>query len=1845
MPNLLDRPYVGNFRPNARRVVKYTPDALIYLNGDIAIPGCPKCNGRIDIQRFVKSISVEAGTNAGAASGTAQLSVPVVFGEQIFREGKSLIQPAMEVHVYMRGYFPVQGQFAHLDTAAAVGLSGISKENFDRFATYPYYHVFHGVITQVSWDYSDGFYTASINFASMLHFWQYHNIIQNAATIAVKPEGGNYQQNVWGNIYTNMHPYAIIYDLYRSIIGAPGGVEHATGQVTNLDATITTRDGQNRSVFSMMQMYWEERFRTSIQNLRMYGVNGRLYNSVQQAYIGRRNSTKLSKLIQHNQHLDLDALSNVKDPFSQTAFSLAKSIGLASGGLDLTFAPTLGQEGNPSSPEEPLSFNMTEIYAFTLNPTSANLQDFESTYQTKLDIANEVCQATGFEFYQDVDGDLVFKPPFYNMNTRSSRVYRLEDIDIISASFSEKEPEATWCTVKSGVITGLAQMHEDYVGNRGTFVDWRLVAKYGWRPANLTVSYSSSPKMLFLIAQSRLDILNIDIHSASVSIPLRPELRPGYPVYIPFVDSYYYVTALSHQFVFGGQCSTSLTLTARRAKFFAPGLPGKLLPGENAIDRIKLDEPWLPERPLEIMDNGIPRWVGFPNVVLALDPLKLNPKMFAIRSGLEDLSTEIIGEGDVQMLFNIINEQVKNTGGGAGVFALATPSEDDPSSPTEHTRYVLRQSNDRWDDIEFSLDDLRRAYKPFDLARREIQARRGRVAALKEELRRAGRGGSREGIEVDVAGGSTNTDAIQARLNAATASLREATTALAAGLPDGEGNLNTLVLLIQALQNNDVVRRSFSGMPDAPTTMAWLEIMADTKVNMSPGTALPGYYRYYSASHPDPKMQGQATLAFTEGSDDDLFLYQDETLSEPAETQGGEVEEPAKPAPAPPEEIPDEIKVTDDGRVKRKQPGSQTGQFDDYKRGRAGRQEFEDVARRAQALGVPEAYIRYMRVQAARETGNSWNTGVVALQGRGSARRDFNRRKKRGAFKEQTAPDDHYTMGAVGLFQLLPATGMATFAGTECENLDPYAMFDPDYAMAANLANLRGRQRVMSGKVHQLPSSERTWQMIARSQQNIWSMNPNSMAPTHYVNNGGGLVTNSLRLVEMTKEGEEVDARLRKWAAVVGEDESFLFESGPPPRSSWGFPADNVNSRGRRGFNPCAFAAALKELRAQEEGEATQNQLEPPTPSPSEGLVARNDPSRIEITPAKLDTRRPVQGFPNGTLPLGSRPVEAALGDVIPERGIKVVVDNSSQMEVVDTSRIQRLTFTRTEINKSITVEGLANEQGIYDPTELEAFLIKNLTQRFQRESNPNITGLESTPNDFLKETYDQIRSDLLVGVGVDPRKDPEAKSYPLYGQLTVQEAAPQDQFFIAEFVVVRLPTFEEAAETNEILATVNPFDPTIDFEVVFDKGERSAAGLTLQELGKVPPFQGKSLDLIVEKVIAAYVSTVVKTVVEAFISARDSAGFIEGKRPFGFTDRMAFITDSFNSIALAVTLVEFDIRNQRSEARALRAAKKNHGIYTPVFPVSDGAGYEHIGAFRYGRGLSADPGGNFALLNTSDDPWLNVSARTAEAFLDALVSIQQIRPPAEGETAKNAQEAFLAEEIHRLSWEQARVVGQLQGGARDIDQSVRNALTTDGIRRIAQVRLALQEMQKTNPDAVRELEEANGLDQGVLTIRNPRPNLFETRFANFPANQLQEGVLKTTVTNAAYNLVDLEPHLQQKTHMTCACEGNASRLLLPAFGRDGREFLAIEGIDGEKDPATASLSEEILRAIPDYVAQRQALRGQQLDTKPPSLSDAFDKIKDIRNAIPTAREQLQEAGEQLTETARQLGEIDLGGD
>lgn len=881
---ITNRPYAGTWVPTGKQLVQYTPDCLVFINGDTSLPGCTKCNGRIDLQQFIINVSVDAGIDAGGASASVSLSIPKEFGNSIYRNNKFIITPGLEVHIYMRGYFPYKGLYAPKESRSSLGTSG--ELNLSESVVHPYYHVFHGVIVQSSFDYSGGFYSGSFTCSSMLHFWSYQPITTNASVFGARPSNSKMKASLVGHNFTAMTPFAIIYSLYKDVNGAAGGVGFTASQKSNVNSANPINPDQ--SLYSLSQLYWEKRFSTKVNNLRMYGASGTLFNSAQQSFISKL-STQSANRIVALQYRDPSKWPNdPKDPFN-----VARALDLIrvdpNGNVIKPFDVQLvGRSRAPTGRKnkEDFGINVAAIQAYVRDIGQyGNVNLFESTYETKLDIANRVTEVTGFEFYQDVDGDYVFKPPFYNMDTSDSRIYQLKPIDIISVAPDTKEPEVTYMVAKGGAFKNMVVGGglENEWGVSGKYYDWRLISQYGWREGSFETKYLNSAREMFWAAVNRLDIMNASINSANATIPLRPELRPGFPVFIEHLDSFYYVNGINHSFSYGGQCTSSLTLEARRARFDAPGNPRK-----EGIDSIDLSNVNLPPKPLSTLnDNGQPKLTGFPNVVMALDPNQINPAFFVVGSDLENINTP----GFRKNLIAFLRQS------GSLEFNVSEIDGLRPNVYDEDTSYVLTIDPD---DNTIIIDpagqvdggDERKSLSQKDFAAatarydRKVNRRNsglqskiakinGQITVLEQKISRA------RGIFND-----KQREAKLKILNRQLNGKRKALQGLKGKLKN-IGNDETIGIMLDILE---ITRKAYfdqnpGAIENMNTTANILDVLSDKKASFSNGS-IPGVYRYYSSAHPNPNDQGQRVVNMDETVNQQPEAGAIQTLDSPIKTKG-----------------------------------------------------------------------------------------------------------------------------------------------------------------------------------------------------------------------------------------------------------------------------------------------------------------------------------------------------------------------------------------------------------------------------------------------------------------------------------------------------------------------------------------------------------------------------------------------------------------------------------------------------------------------------------------------------------------------------------------------------------------------------------------------------------------------------------------------------------------------------------------------------------------------------------------------------------------------------------------------
>lgn len=621
--SLRNRPFVGGWVMN-RTLVRHTPDCVVLVNGYEEFGVCPSCTRKLDLSRWITQVSADA-TTEPIATANLTLSVPAHAAASFSFDGNYILQPNLEVVILMRGYFPMKD----------FGGKGQEPEgdfDADDVPMYPYYQVFRGVVTNVTHDFSGGFYTATLSCANLLHFWQNLKLSVNGAVFGARPTNSMVEPEIIGHKFTGANPYSIIYTLVKVGFGASYGVEFTMAQTSNIRAT---DDSGRNSLYAHAAEWWARRWTEHSGNLRMHGINGTVFNDLEQAYLGRWYDTRdrgtNSVFYQTGKQLSASKSGGNDFNLSRSKDALGKARELAYDPL-ATSAAVYDRAGSGKSFA---TEDVLRMQAFTLDiGKMGSINMFETEYMSKMEIVEQVKTVTGYEFYQDVDGDLVFKPPLYNMDTRDDPVYRIEDRDLISLSETETEPEAT---MMKGTGSHFANVTgtglEGWLGVGSVFIDYRLVAQYGYKEETFESNYMNSRQALFVSAMNRLDLANAGVKSASITIPLRPEMRAGYPVYVESLDCFFYVASLSHSFQYGGQCTTSIQGTAKRSKF----LPPMQTTGEGkfpSISDVRLDAPdEYPSRPLygypERMSGGSesagpPRVYGFPNVVLALDPDKVN---------------------------------------------------------------------------------------------------------------------------------------------------------------------------------------------------------------------------------------------------------------------------------------------------------------------------------------------------------------------------------------------------------------------------------------------------------------------------------------------------------------------------------------------------------------------------------------------------------------------------------------------------------------------------------------------------------------------------------------------------------------------------------------------------------------------------------------------------------------------------------------------------------------------------------------------------------------------------------------------------------------------------------------------------------------------------------------------------------------------------------------------------------------------------------------------------------------------------------------------------------------------
>lgn len=556
-------------------VAKLAPDAFVTFMGSTGLTIALGTNSNnFNFKSGVASISTS--TSAVPGAGTCNISYicpqytslnDSYYVTQPDGTKTKFFQTMMEVRVYAKARF-------------------LQKPSNNTDLTPVYNPVFWGYIAQISESYSGSETTFSLTCRDVLSWWEYI-FDNNIAVPGTQTQFGGGVSPPAGNLYQFMNPWEIILNLFKEtsfanfVYPSPlqqGGASVPANNVPNF-ITNTSEGGGYDLISKSIINDWINRFNlgkvlspdaqkaSGVSNLEMFGISNviRICDDKQSAFgtISRAdyqvNSSNRATNRYGVKNTNTDRTSPQK---GESANNIAKDKDLSALGGDTVIRRVSSQNNTDLTVD--LNFGMLDGVLPFGDWTQTNGKfTAEPNRFTKLQVASTVAETVQFEFFQDTNGSFVFKPPFYNMDVSRNPIYTIRASDIIT--FEEAEDSSV---IKNYAVATGNIIQEAPMTINAWHIDAGSIRKYGLRETRISLKYGATSNQLRALAAGEMAKNNAKAQTSSLTIPMRTEIRIGYPVYIDHIDAYYYVKGVSHSITFGATATTTLTLEAKRSKVY-----------------------------------------------------------------------------------------------------------------------------------------------------------------------------------------------------------------------------------------------------------------------------------------------------------------------------------------------------------------------------------------------------------------------------------------------------------------------------------------------------------------------------------------------------------------------------------------------------------------------------------------------------------------------------------------------------------------------------------------------------------------------------------------------------------------------------------------------------------------------------------------------------------------------------------------------------------------------------------------------------------------------------------------------------------------------------------------------------------------------------------------------------------------------------------------------------------------------------------------------------------------------------------------------------------------------------
>jgi hypothetical protein len=531
---------IRNIRQTAqeREIVKTAPDIVVYLDGlpYLLNPYLQSQNGQdytlVNFNDYVQNFSATYDVDNLKPSCSVVLSVPN-YAKYLFQApgGNNLIETMMELQVFAKNYFP-----------AADGNT-------------VYTRVFKGVVSHLVHTDTGKSVEITIQGQGVLRFFELMQIELNPALLT----NADRSAQVLKNNQANLNPYQQLADTFLR------GISFEGFQLNSILQQRVQGSDEQQAVEAGYVSKWKTILLGIRKDVHIFGYT---FGSVLP--------------------MDIDSIStpnSKKGKVGPEYFQIS----------DDTVGKLL-----ESDPAHDLYVNILKGYLPDFQ--IGTIQLLNGNITSRLERIRQIILAIGMEGFQDINGEIVVKPPLYNLDctdttpipvtqsspnapkqtstnqrfTQNNNPFIVHLAEIISESETEDEQgiRATRVTIQPDwsktfhLGDGTSSLREAV-----WHIDIPKLAKFGLReePARTLPWLVSGDKFAaYTYAVSELNRANRGFRTYQITIPLRPELHLGFPMYFPHRDMYGYIRSVSIAYQQGGEASTSILLDTLRKRPMFP---------------------------------------------------------------------------------------------------------------------------------------------------------------------------------------------------------------------------------------------------------------------------------------------------------------------------------------------------------------------------------------------------------------------------------------------------------------------------------------------------------------------------------------------------------------------------------------------------------------------------------------------------------------------------------------------------------------------------------------------------------------------------------------------------------------------------------------------------------------------------------------------------------------------------------------------------------------------------------------------------------------------------------------------------------------------------------------------------------------------------------------------------------------------------------------------------------------------------------------------------------------------------------------------------------------------------